>query len=224
MKIKVCGMRDSDNISSLIALKPDYVGFIFYKNSKRFVADFPQNDFPKSIKKVGVFVNEELNGLVNKVKDYQLDCIQLHGNETPEYCDKLRLSLEYLELPNTKGSLVSKPHQIKIIKAFAIDESFSFKLTEGYKMQCDYFLFDTKGKGYGGTGLKFNWDILKNYNGETPYFLSGGICLEDVGQLSLFIKKRESDHCYAIDINSRFEDSPGLKNIEKIKEFKSNLL
>lgn len=221
MKIKVCGMRDTENISSLIGLKPDFIGFIFYHKSKRFVADFPLIEFPESIKKVGVFVNEEINEVVKKVKDYQLDCIQLHGNETVDYCNSLRHSLRYIE---RSRSDVSKSHQLGIIKAFSVDDSFDFTKTEDYQSCCDYFLFDTKGKDYGGSGLKFNWKILQNYKGITPYFLSGGIGLEDIEQLLSFLQRKESDRCYAIDVNSRFEDSPGLKNIEKLKNFKFNLL
>lgn len=220
MKIKVCGMRDTENISSLIGLKPDFVGFIFYQKSKRFVADFPLIEFPESIKKVGVFVNEEINEVVKKVKDYQLDCIQLHGNETVDYCDSLCHSLRYADPSRID---VSESQQFVIIKAFSINDSFDFTKTEDYQNCCDYFLFDTKGKDYGGSGLKFNWETLQNYKGVTPYFLSGGIGLEDTEQLLSFLKKKESIRCYAIDVNSRFEDSPGLKNIEKLKEFKFKL-
>jgi phosphoribosylanthranilate isomerase len=212
MKIKVCGMRDTENISGLIALKPDFVGFIFYKNSKRFVADFPQIKFPDSIKKVGVFVKEDIQEVLRKVKAYNLDCIQLHGNETPEYCQKL-----------SQSDSIPNPQHLIIIKAFSVDNSFDFKKTEAFKKCCDYFLFDTKGKDYGGTGEKFNWEILQNYKGTTPYFLSGGITKNDVDQIASFQKRKESKRCVGIDINSGFETAPALKNINYIKEFKNNL-
>lgn len=207
-------MQNPENVSSLLALKPDFIGFIFYNKSKRFVTDFPQIQFPRETKKVGVFVNEDIDEVLAKVAAFKLDLVQLHGDETPEYCTKL------------VTDLISTPlnHQIKIIKAFSVDETFDFDLSEPYKNQCDYFLFDTKGKDYGGNGVKFNWEILQNYKGETPYFLSGGIGLEDKDELLSFLLKQESKKCYAIDINSRFEDSPGMKNIDKLKEFKNNLL
>ncbi|PHQ57030.1 MAG: N-(5'-phosphoribosyl)anthranilate isomerase [Lutibacter sp.] len=206
MKIKVCGMRDSNNIFELIKLKPDFVGFIFYKKSKRYIVDFPQIKFPKNIKKVGVFVNESIKEIFKKRKLYQLDCIQLHGNESYQYCKELRNS-----------ELVSE--DFEIIKAFSVDENFNFDVTKPYEKVVDYFLFDTKGKDYGGNGIKFNWEILQEYKGDIPFLLSGGITKEDV------IKIKNIKH-YAfegIDVNSGFEFEPGLKNIDDIKEFKYKL-
>ena len=212
MKIKVCGMRDSENISNLVALKPDYIGFIFYNRSNRFVADFPHVNIPETIKKVGVFVNEELTEVLNKVTKYDLDCVQLHGDESPEYCNDLRRSQGVLESRN-----------LEVIKAFAVDDSFDFRNTTPYQNYCDYLLFDTKGKDYGGNGIKFNWEILKNYKGKTPYFLSGGIGPEEQEEFISFLSRPESDLCEVVDVNSRFEISPGLKDIKKLKEFKYNL-
>ncbi len=206
-------MRDSENISSLLDLKPDFIGFIFYDKSKRFVADFPEVEIPSEIKKVGVFVNEKLDEVLKKVNDYQLDYVQLHGNETPEFCRNLRHS-----------KLVSESHNLGIIKAFSLGDEFVFGKTLPYQDDCDYLLFDTKGKDYGGTGLKFNWNILKNYKGKTPYFLSGGIGLEDTNRLRSFSRTPEANLCVAVDVNSRFETRPGNKNIEKLNEFKFNLL
>ena len=206
MKIKVCGMRDSNNILELIKLKPDFVGFIFYKKSKRFVADFPQIKFPKNIKKVGVFVDESIEKVLKKVTHYQLDCIQLHGNESYQYCKELRNS-----------ELVSE--NFEIIKSFSVDDNFNFDVTKTYEKVVDYFLFDTKGKDYGGNGIKFNWDILKNYKGKVPFLLSGGITKED----GIEIKKIKHHAFEGIDVNSGFEFKPGLKNIDDIKEFKYNL-
>jgi len=227
MKIKVCGMRDKENIESLIALKPDFVGFIFYDKSKRFVTDFPQIQFPSETKKVGVFVNESIEEVIGIVEKYQLDFVQLHGNETSEYCENLiRMVTERSRSENITGSVISTPlnHQVQIIKAFSVDENFDFSNTKPFENYCDYFLFDTKGKDYGGNGIKFNWELLKNYKGETPYFLSGGIGLEDKDGLLSFLSREESKYCYAVDVNSGFEIKPGLKNIEKLKEFKNNLV
>ncbi len=202
-------MRNMDNIESLLALSPDFVGFIFYDKSKRFVRDFPEIIFPKNIKKIGVFVNETIKELLKTIDKHKLDGVQLHGNESPEFCNELSnsLNLNETEMP------------ITIIKAFSIDEGFDFHMTTPYNLSCDYFLFDTKGKDYGGNGVKFNWEILRNYIGETPFLLSGGISKEDVNEINNFRHKAFK----GIDINSGFEIEPGLKNINEIKEFKLNL-
>ncbi len=213
MKIKVCGMRDKENVKSLIALKPDFVGFIFYDKSKRFVTDFPQIQFPDETKKVGVFVNESIEDVLTIVETNKLDFVQLHGDESSEYCENLR----HLERSR-------KVVSFGIIKAFSVDENYDFNNTKQFKNYCDYFLFDTKGKDYGGNGIKFNWELLKNYKGETPYFLSGGIGLEDKDKLLSFLSNKEAKRCIGIDINSGFEIEPGLKNINDIKEFKNNLV
>ncbi len=203
MKIKVCGMRNSENILNLIALKPDFVGFIFYNKSKRFVAGFPQVEFPAEVKKVGVFVNESVSEIIKKVNEHKLDLVQLHGDETPQFCD------------NLKSNQASK-----IIKAFSVNESFDFDVTKPYENSCNYFLFDTKGKNYGGNGIKFNWKILQNYKGKIPFLLSGGISVNDV----LEVNKINHPKFIGIDVNSGFEIEPALKNIEKLKEFKNNLV
>lgn len=202
MKIKVCGMRDSENISELMTLKPDYIGFIFYAQSKRFVAELPQIEIPASVKKVGVFVNETIGEIVEKTNLYKLDFVQLHGDETAEYCSAL----------GTKN--------IKIIKAFSVDENFDFSVLKPYEKNVSLFLFDTKGNNYGGNGFKFNWELLQNYTGKTPFLLSGGISKNDAKE----IKKFNHPAFLGIDINSGFELEPGLKNIKEIKEFKSLLL
>lgn len=203
-------MRNMENIESLLALNPDFVGFIFYDQSKRFVKDFPEIPFPKSIEKIGVFVNASIEELLEKIENYQLDGVQLHGNESSEYCEELLQSLA-LKLPGVR---------VTLIKAFSVDESFEFNLTKPYQLSCDYLLFDTKGKNYGGNGVKFNWGILENYHGETPFLLSGGISKEDVAEINKFKHKAFG----GIDINSGFEIEPGLKNINEIKKFKLNLL
>jgi phosphoribosylanthranilate isomerase len=211
MKIKVCGMRNSENLQGLLALKPDFVGFIFYNKSKRFVDCFPQIAIPKEIKKVGVFVNENVEEVLKIVEKYQLDIVQLHGEETPEYCKELIIS---------RFERSRKAETLKIFKAFSIDDDFDFSKTNAYQKVCDYLLFDTKGKEYGGNGIKFNWEVLQKYKGKTPFLLSGGISKEDV-----FLIKNFKHNAFAgIDINSGFEIEPALKNINEIKEFKHNLL
>ena len=212
MKIKVCGMRDNGNIESLIALKPDFMGFIFYKKSKRFVIDFPTIEIPSTIKKVGVFVNEPIDNVIEIVKKHQLDCVQLHGNESPEYCRELQKC--HLERSRKAAS-----HSTEIFKAFSVDDSFDFSKTEDYQKACNYLLFDTKGKEYGGNGVKFNWEVLQKYKGKTPFLLSGGITKNDADE----IKKIKHTAFAGLDINSGFEIEPALKNIEDIKEFKQNL-
>jgi len=209
MKIKVCGMRDAENISELIKLKPDYIGFIFYEKSKRFVTSLPKVEIPSEIKKVGVFVNETIDGVIEIADKNKLEAIQLHGNESPKYCEELKVLLI---------------RNVEIFKAFPIDDNFDFSITEDYQKVCDYLLFDTKGKEYGGNGIKFNWQVLDNYKGELPYLLSGGITKNDVQALLLFLNRQESKKCIGIDINSGFEIEPAMKNIANIKEFKQNLL
>jgi len=209
MKIKVCGMRDAENISELIKLKPDYIGFIFYEKSKRFVTSLPKVEIPSEIKKVGVFVNETIDEIIEIADKNKLEAIQLHGNESPKYCEELKVLLI---------------RNVEIFKAFPIDDNFDFSITEDYQKVCDYLLFDTKGKEYGGNGIKFNWQVLDNYKGELPYLLSGGITKNDVQALLLFLNRQESKKCIGIDINSGFEIEPAMKNIANIKEFKQNLL
>ena len=209
MKIKVCGMRDAENISELIKLKPDYIGFIFYEKSKRFVTSLPKVEIPSEIKKVGVFVNETIDGVIEIADKNKLEAIQLHGNESPKYCEELKVLLI---------------RNVEIFKAFPIDDNFDFSITEDYQKVCDYLLFDAKGKEYGGNGIKFNWQVLDNYKGELPYLLSGGITKNDVQALLLFLNRQESKKCIGIDINSGFEIEPAMKNIANIKEFKQNLL
>jgi len=204
MKIKVCGMRDANNILELIKLKPDYMGFIFYEKSKRFVTNFPEVKIPSEIKKVGVFVNETIDKVIEIAEKYKLEAIQLHGNESLEYIEEL---------------IVLLIRKVEIFKAFSVDDTFDFSKTDAYQKACDFLLFDTKGKDYGGNGVKFNWQILENYKGTTPFLLSGGISKVDASE----IKKISHKAFVGIDINSGFEIEPALKNIANIKEFKQNL-
>lgn len=201
LKVKVCGMREPDNIAGLTKLNPDYIGFIFYSRSKRFVGNEFDPDIvasvPPNIKKVGVFVNAPLNSILETSEFFGLDYVQLHGNEPVDYCKFVFYA------------------GIKIIKAFPVNGEFNFGKLPAYKPFCDFFLFDTQTSTFGGTGEKFDWEILNNYDNEKPLFLSGGISENDVGA----IKKINGINIHAIDINSRFEDKPGLKNIEKIQNF-----
>lgn len=197
-------MRESTNIRELLKLQPDYMGFIFYVKSRRDVADRLDiqllNAFPSNTKKVGVFVNAELDFVKGKVAEFGLDLVQLHGDETPEYCFDLKMN------------------GIKLMKVFSVGESFDFGELEVYKPYVDFFLFDTKGKERGGNGKLFNWEILNEYNGAVPYFLSGGIDLGNIESIS-DLKVQP----YAIDVNSKFEIGPGLKDLERLKELKNKL-
>lgn len=199
MKIKVCGMREPENIIQLGALEPDYIGFIFYPNSKRHVSSLDieeLNRIPKSIKKTGVFVNENLSVILDNIKHYGLDAVQLHGDELPAFCKEV------------------SHYGVEIIKAFGVNAKFDFKLLKPYINAADYFLFDTQTPRRGGSGKSFDWQILDNYPYSKPYFLSGGISLENIEE----VKQIKGQRLYAVDLNSCFEDEPGLKNIEKIKE------
>lgn len=208
MKLKICGMKYQDNILAVANLQPDYLGFIFYEKSKRnFVETIPK--LPNSIKKVGVFVDAELEEVFDKVKKFNLKAIQLHGDESPEYCKTVSAKF-------VSGS-------VEVIKVFSVGEAFDFNVLKPYENACNYFLFDTKGKEKGGNGVVFDWKLLKNYSSKKPYFLSGGIGLDEVDNLKLFLKNKESKYCFALDVNSKFEMEPGLKEINKLKEFKQNL-
>ena len=196
MKLKVCGMKHSQNITEIESLFPDLMGFIFYEKSKRFFNQ-PEINLNNKVKRVGVFVNENIQEIKNKIKKYKLDYVQLHGEENVNFSHSLQ------------------PFA-KIIKVFKIDYNFNFKKTEEFEEVCDYFLFDTKSQLHGGSGKKFDWDLLKNYNCKKDFFLSGGIDISDIEE----IKKIVNSYPIAgIDVNSKFE----LDNLEKDKE-KINLL
>lgn len=199
MKLKVCGMRDVENIKALIELKPDFMGFIFYDKSPRFVGNDLDvelmNSIPREIKKVGVFVNATVDFILQNVRKYGLNYVQLHGNEMPDFCRNLRL----------KG--------VNIIKAFRVDNDFIFSQVNNYKPHVDFFLFDAKGDGYGGNGISFDWNILKRYDNQKPYFLAGGVSLENINVLETITPQP-----YVLDVNSKFEIEPAIKDIEKLEE------
>ena len=210
IKLKICGMKFPDNIQEIADLQPDFLGFIFYENSVRNYTENSIIYIPESIKKVGVFVNERHEKIIKTIQKYDLNIIQLHGNETESYCLELINQLNHNQL-NTK-----------IIKSFLVDDYFVFQTLNYYQM-VDYFLFDTKGILPGGNGTKFNWEILEKYHLEKPYFLSGGIGLDDVSSIKEFLKTPASKHCYALDVNSKFEIEAGLKNKEKVQQFKTQV-
>ncbi len=213
-------MKYKENLEAVAELQPDYLGFIFYEKSERnFDGHIP--NLPKSIKKTGVFVNEALDVVIEKIKEFNLQAVQLHGKESPEYCDKLRKYFhdKLVSVPQLKR----KNNTLEIIKVFSIKDKFNFDVLEPYETVCDYFLFDTKGKLPGGNGYTFDWALLKDYSSTKPYFLSGGIGLREVENIHKFQKSSASKFCYAIDVNSRFEIEPGLKNIKELEKFKTQV-
>ena len=208
LKLKICGMKFPDNILEVAKLAPDYMGFIFYQGSKRFVETLDAAllaELPETITRVGVFVNHDLIDVVQTAEKYGLGLLQLHGGESAVYCLALKQQLA--------------GRQIKLMKAFGVDEHFDFKSLEAYKESVDFFLFDTQTPDHGGSGKQFNWNLLKGYSLDTPYFLSGGIGLESLAAL----KAVDDNRLYGVDINSRFELEPGKKDINKLKEFKRQL-
>lgn len=191
-------MRDAENIREVEALGIDLIGFIFWSKSSRYVSEKPDY-LPTKCKRVGVFVDEDIEVVKKIAQDYALDYIQLHGNETPDYCALL------------------KGH--KLIKAFNIATAEDFVKTKPYEGIVDYFLFDTKGKSVGGNGTKFDWSVLDDYHGTTPFILSGGIGPDDAARIRSF----HHPQLAGIDLNSKFEDAPALKNIQKLKTFLEQL-
>lgn len=205
MKLKICGMRNAKNIQSIAELQPDYMGFIFYAKSKRFVGEeFDEKILellPFNVKKVGVFVHASITYILEKVNRYDLQYVQLHSGESPELCRQL------------------KEANIGVIKVFSVGQDFDFSILGEFEDCCDYFLFDTKGKDYGGNGTVFNWSVLENYPSQKPFFLSGGIGLEELPA----IVNLQHLNIHALDVNSRFEISPALKDVEKLKSFISKV-
>lgn len=189
-------MRDAQNILDVEKAGTQWMGFIFYPQSPRFVSEVPTY-LPKNAKRVGVFVNETKEKILETASRFGLDLLQLHGNESPDFCDEMGKT------------------GLKIIKAFSIDNYFPSELVKNYHTVCDYFLFDTKTAAYGGSGKKFNWEILSDYQGTTPFLLSGGISLEDVEEVRNF----SHPQCIGFDINSKFEIKPALKNVEAVEQF-----
>jgi phosphoribosylanthranilate isomerase len=200
MKVKICGIQQPENLQQVAALKPDYMGFIFYPKSPRYaVPHLNASDFvsiPESIKKIGVFVNEDPELIMEYVEQYHLDGIQFHGDESADTIYKFR-----------NIGLV-------LFKAFGLEDNFDFDKLKEYEHAVDYFLLDTKTTQYGGSGQKFNWDILKNYSSSKPFLLSGGIGVEELED----VLSIQGLPIHAVDMNSKLEISPGLKDIDKVKQ------
>lgn len=198
MKIKVCGLKYPDNIHAIEALEPQYMGFIFYGRSPRFVDDLNKDALAAispEIIKTGVFVNENAEQIEAFIDKYGFSAIQLQGNESPEFAAQFR-------------------SKVQVLKAFGVNEDFDFEQLKDYVGKVDYFLFDTKTDTHGGSGKTFNWDILNKYNLDVPFFLSGGLSLDNLDQIS----KITHPQFYGVDLNSKFEIEPGLKDIKKLKQ------
>ncbi|QBN18087.1 phosphoribosylanthranilate isomerase [Flavobacterium nackdongense] len=205
MKLKICGMKYPENILEIGALLPDYMGFIFWEKSARYF-DGAMPDLPKSIKKVGVFVNASLDEILDKIQKYDLQAVQLHGQESVEFCKNLKKNI---------------PNLTDIIKVFSILDTFDFAELKPFEKVCDFFLFDTKGKLPGGNGTAFDWKVLENYPSTKPFFLSGGIGIEEIKKLVEMMQSDVSTKklpIHAIDVNSKFEIEPGLKNIQLCRD------
>ena len=203
--IKVCGMRDAENIREVEALGIDLMGFIFWTKSSRYVSERPAY-LPTKCKRVGVFVDEDIETVKRIADEYALDYIQLHGHESPDYIRALRVVDGF-------------PVDIHLIKAISVSGRDDIATYKSYEGLVDYFLFDTKCPSVGGSGQQFDWSVLSAYDGETPYLLSGGIGPDDAERLTSHLSPLTSKLCVGIDLNSRFEIAPGLKDIDKLKEF-----
>ncbi len=204
MRVKVCGVRQLEQLPELVKAGVDFAGFIFYPRSPRYVLQqYTAAALKKerSINKVGVFVNADPEELLRLVDDCGLHMVQLHGDETPRYCEKIA-------------------NYITVVKAFRLTETTRVEwIIRDFSDTCDMFLFDTEGAGYGGTGKKFNWNLLLNSRINKPFFLSGGIAPGDEEGLKAFAKEPVAKSLFAVDINSRFELMPGVKDMEKVSNF-----
>ena len=205
VKLKICGMKYPENIKEISTLNPDYLGFIFWEKSSR---NMTLDSIPKLLettKKVGVFVDASIQEIAAKINQYQLEIIQLHGNESVIYCKNV------------------KKLGVEVIKVFSIEDKFDFTTIKEYVLFVDYFLFDTKGKLPGGNGITFDWKIVENYPYEKTFFLSGGIGKTEVDAIKDFFKTDAAKKCIAIDVNSRFETKPAYKSEIKLRKFKKLL-
>jgi len=209
MELKVCGITQLEQLLALQEIGVDYAGLIFYGGSPRFIGAhnleasiLNQNEI--TIKRIGVFVNAKEDEILKAVDDWKLEMVQLHGEESPVFCEKIS-------------------NHVKTIKAFRVkeEESLAYKVAP-YENAVEYYLFDAMGKQYGGTGNKFDWKVIAEANIQKPYFLSGGLGPDDVADIQVFAEA--NSNCFAIDVNSRFEVKPGVKNIEIVKTFAESLL
>jgi len=243
-------MRDSENIQAVASLPIDLMGFIFYEKSPRYIRNTGILPVPAHIQRVGVFVNADFDFVLEKIKTHKLNYLQLHGDESPEYCRDIQEKIKVTLKGEPPISSVNS-EEIRVIKAFRVNADFDFSQTKKYEKYCAYFLFDTKkkktsavhppapskggdrdarsfpqsekypplegaqGEEYGGTGKKFNWQLLQQYTGDTPFLLSGGIGAEDAQAVQNFIHPKFA----GIDLNSKFEREPALKDVSKIEDF-----
>ena len=210
MRIKVCGMTLPEQVNALDEMGVDFAGFIFYPKSPRYIGHKISPEKMKQIKgriaKVGVFVNMPYDELMRTVESYRLDMVQLHGDETPFFCEKVA-------------------NYVTVIKAFRLSDNDPIEwILRSFQDHTDMFMFDTMGAGYGGTGKKFDWTILKDLEVGKPFFLSGGIEEGDVEKLKEFSKEPVAKALFAVDINSKFEISPGIKDMAKVKKFAKELI
>ena len=197
-------MKLTSNIIEVSKINPDYMGFIFWEKSKRFFnGTIPS--ISENIKKTGVFVNSPISFILNKIKKHDLNAVQLHGDESIDFCKKIKLLTD-----------------IEIIKVFKVNDNFNFNKILSFDKVCDYYLFDTKGKLPGGNGFRFDWEILKKYPYKKKFFLSGGIGLLDINNLKKILKLNLPIH--AIDVNSKFELRNEIKNVNDLSNFKKQLL
>ena len=230
MIIKVCGMRDAENIREVAQLGVDALGVIFYPKSPRCVRDLTgmgqtlkRTDADMHIPRVGVFVNDTLENIVIQIIRYDLDVIQLHGDEKPEMAEDIKQALaEALDLlcseVQKKQGLANKPQlekTVQVCKAISVSSAEDIQKYKEYVGAVDFFLFDTKCESKGGSGQQFDWSVLDAYDGDVPFLLSGGIGPDDAERVKAF----KHPLCFGIDINSKFEIEPGLKDVEKIKNF-----
>ena len=198
MKFKVCGLFNEENIYKVAELNPDYVGHIFWEKSVRYLKSISPN-LKKEIKKTGVFFNSKIDDVFNRINENNLACVQLHGEESPQYCKNIMDS----------GT--------QVIKSFRIDDDFDFSVLKNYENYCDLFLFDSKSELPGGTGKSFNWENLKKYKLKKEFFISGGIGLHSIESLIDLFKMDLP--IYGVDVNSKFEDEKYLKKIDELKTF-----
>ena len=222
LQIKVCGITDMHQAEALEAMGVNYIGFIFYAPSKRHVlSNLPIASLkafqPEYAKKVGVFVNESIELVVNTVIAAGLDIVQLHGDEDEAYFVGLNNKLKALQLAAENQNTNEAIKDVKLIKVFRVGDKMP--MVESYESVADYFLFDTDSKLYGGTGAHFNWELLKGNAINKSFFLSGGIGPNDIGGIEVMKQTKAGKTMMALDVNSQFEITPGVKNLEKIKTF-----
>jgi len=198
MKIKVCGLRDAENIKEVLALEPDCIGLIRYERSPRYISNLDEaglSELVETILKTGVFVDEDAENIQQLIDEHGLNAIQLHGNESADFAAAFK-------------------NKVVVLKAFGVGENFDFEQLKNYVGKVDFFLFDTKTVAHGGSGDTFDWSILNGYNLEVPFFLSGGLSVDNLHE----IEKIKNPRFYGVDLNSRFETSPGMKDIDKLKK------